>query len=149
MELTRFFLWYLEGFFMKDRYCSSTNQITQVGSNYYIDILISRSFPLFVITMKHGVTRPVVYCINPTVHSQYSMLLLPAHRPLAQAPIRRLIHRCTETKVLHTLFTYEDLCPQTTSRPQDLEHTAQKRYYDNNLYRYRNNHHNTLVIILL
>lgn len=35
-----------------------------------------------LITMKRGsgqVTRPVVYCMNPTVHSQCSMLLLPAH----------------------------------------------------------------------
>ena len=112
-----------------------------------IDILISRPFPLL---LKHGsgqVTRPVVYCMNPTVHSQCSMLLVPPHRPLARAPIRQLIHRCMETKVLHTLFTFEDLCPQTTSRPQDLEHTAQKRYYDNNLYRYRNNN-NTPVVLL-
>ena len=56
----------------------------------------------------------------------YTILL--SHRPLARAPIRQLIHRCMGTKVLHTPFTYEALCPRTTSRHQDQGHTALKRY---------------------
>ena len=64
---------------------------------------------------------------NQPASQEYTIFML--HRPLAQALIRVLIHKCMGTEVQRTLFTYEVLYLQTTPRDQDQEHTAQKRYY--------------------